>query len=78
MNTCYALRSTHVQWLPSGDFSLGTLPTVTGIVRGPASRQVWSLQLRHHPRSNIVSLVYGPFSVSHYERSMVPIRLNGL
>ena len=61
------LRSTHVQWLPSGDFSLGTLPTVTGIVRGPASRQVWSLQLRHHPRSDIVSLVYVSIGVNQYQ-----------
>ena len=31
------------------------LPTVTGIVRGPSSRQVWTIQLRHHPRSHTVS-----------------------
>ena len=30
------------------------LPTVTGIIRGPAGRQVWSLQMRQHPRSDKV------------------------
>ncbi len=30
------------------------LPTVTAIVRGPSGRHVWSMQLRHHPRSEKV------------------------
>ena len=31
-----------------------SLPTVTAIVRSPTGRYVWSLQLRHHPRSEQV------------------------
>ena len=31
-----------------------SLPTVTAVVRGPSGRHVWSMQLRHHPRTEQV------------------------
>ena len=33
---------------------IDSLPTVTVIIRGPAGRQVWSLQMRQNPRSENV------------------------
>ena len=58
---------------------LDSLPTVTAIIRGPAGRQVWSMQMRQHPRSENVRYTFiNSYNNNNLNSLIVIITINKL